>query len=266
MPHEIPQPVQQALDEYAALVQQTAPDLLVGLYLHGSLAFGAFNPGLSDIDFIAVTSRACAASDINALRHIHYTLEQHYPKMPFEGCYLQWQHVGLPDDVLPPHPHLHEGVLQVNGTHTMNEVMWWILKHHSVTVFGPPLDRDAISIDWNALIDKMHDNLNTYWASFTTQPQHIAWLLSDYGIQWAVLGVLRQFYSFREHAIVSKTDAGLYALNHLPVRWHRLIREAINLRRECVTSLYRFRLVRALEAHAFLHSIIAACNHSNKAH
>jgi hypothetical protein len=49
--------------------------------------------------------------------------------------------------------------------------------------------------------------MNTYWARFTTDPRYIAWLLADYGIQWTVLGVLRQFYTFREHAITSKVGA-----------------------------------------------------------
>lgn len=31
-------------------------DKLLGIYVHGSLAFGCYNPGVSDIDFIAVTS------------------------------------------------------------------------------------------------------------------------------------------------------------------------------------------------------------------
>jgi hypothetical protein len=35
-------------------------------------------------------------------------------------------------------------------------------------------------------------------------------LLSDWGVQWAVLGVLRQFYTLREGRITSKTKAGEY--------------------------------------------------------
>jgi len=52
MPSEIPQAVQQSLDDYIALVHEAVPNLLDGCYLHGSLALGAFNPGLSDVDFI----------------------------------------------------------------------------------------------------------------------------------------------------------------------------------------------------------------------
>jgi hypothetical protein len=75
-----------------------------------------------------------------------------------------------------------------------------------------------------------------------------------------VLGVLRQFYTFRERSITSKTGAGLYALDHTPARWHPLIREAINIREGPYTSAYRFRFVRALAARAFLQHVIKQCN------
>jgi len=55
MTSDLPQSVQCVLNESIALVNNALPSLLVGMYLHGSLALGAFNPGQSDIDFIAIT-------------------------------------------------------------------------------------------------------------------------------------------------------------------------------------------------------------------
>ncbi|MBZ0302050.1 MAG: DUF4111 domain-containing protein [Anaerolineae bacterium] len=86
------------------------------------------------------------------------------------------------------------------------------------------------------------------------------WLGSDWGIQWAVLGVLRQFYSFREGAITSKVGAGDYALQHLPPTWHRLIQEALNIRTQSGQCLYRSRLLRMMEAVRFMRYIIQTCN------
>jgi hypothetical protein len=87
----------------------------------------------------------------------------------------------------------------------------------------------------------------------------MAWLLNDYGIQWAVLGVLRQFYTFRERAITSKVGAGMYGLLHTPQQWHRLIQEAIDFREGRARSTYRSKIVRAISARAFLQLIITAC-------
>jgi hypothetical protein len=260
MSTEVPPSVQQVLDEYIALVHDALPDLLAGMYLHGSLSLGAFDPRLSDIDFITITNRRCTATDIEALRVIHQTLLQRYPQAQLEGSYLQWHDLGRFEDTIPPHPHIHDGILRASGYHDINAVTWWILKHRGIAVVGPPAERLNIQVDWDDLIAKMHHNMNTYWASFTTDPQRMAWLLTDDGIQWAVLGVLRQFYTFRERAITSKTGAGIYGLGHTPRQWHRLIQEAIDIRAGAAASAYRLRIVRALVAYTFLQLIITAYN------
>lgn len=260
----IPQPVQRVLHTYIGLVNEALPGLLNGLYLHGSLALGAFNPGLSDIDFIAITSRRCASSDIASLRAIHHTLAHRYPDVQLEGSYLQWPDLGRLEDTIPPHPHVHDGSLHPSGYHDVNGVTWWMLKHRGIAIIGPPPDQLDIHVDWEDLLAKMHHNLNTYWASFTTNPRRMASLLDDYGIQWAVLGVLRQLYTFHTHVITSKTEAGMYGLEHLPLQWHQLIQEAINIREGGRPSFYRFRVVRAIMARAFLQLVIKAC-HTNTA-
>jgi hypothetical protein len=259
-PAIIPQPVQQVLDAYISLANDSLPDLLAGLYLHGSVALGAYNPSLSDIDFIAITSRRCTPSDVESLRVIHQTLIQRYPEAQLEGSYLQWQDLGGSEETIPPHPHIHDGVVRASGYHDINAVTWWILKYRGIAILGPSPEQLAIEVDWDDLLAKMYHNLNTYWARFTFDPRRMAWLLDDYGIQWTVLGVLRQFYTFREHAITSKTAVGEYALAHTPRQWHQLIQEAINIRTRTSTSFYRSRIVRAIEARAFLQLIIAACH------
>jgi Domain of unknown function (DUF4111) len=259
MSADIPRSVQLALDEYIGLVNEARPGLLAGLYLHGSLALGAFDPRLSDIDSIAITSRSCTPSDIDSLRAVHQTLTQRHPQAHLEMAYLQWHDLGGSEDTIPPHPHIHDGILHPSGYHDINAVTWWILKHRGIALVGPPPDQLGMSVDWEDLIAKMHRNLNTYWASFTTNPRRMAWLLTDYGIQWAVLGVLRQFYTFREHAITSKIDAGNYGLTQMPRSWHQLIQTAIDIRMGTHTCAYRSRLARAITARAFVQFIIAAC-------
>jgi hypothetical protein len=255
----LPHPAQQALSEYIAMVHAALPGLLEGVYIHGSVALQAYTPGLSDIDFISITSRRCTGADIDTLRALHHTLVQRYPQVQLEGGYLLTQDVGCFEDSIPPHPHIHDGIFHTAGYHDINAVTWWILKHRGIAIYGPPLDHFDIQIDWERLLADMHHNLNSYWASFTRNPRRVAWLLNDYGIQWAVLGVLRQFYTFRKHAITSKVGAGRYALEHTPPQWHQLIQEAINIREGSMRTAYRSRIVRAITARAFLQLIIAAC-------
>ena len=260
MPTSLPPTAQQVLDEYIAAIQAALPGLLAGVYVHGSLALDAYTPGLSDIDFISITSRRCTANDTNTLRALHHTLVQRHPQPQLEGCYLLAQDVGRFENAMPPHPYVHDGIFQAKGYHDINAVTWWILQHHGITIYGPPASQFDIQTDWERLFADMHHNLNTYWARFTTHPRRMSWLLNDYGIQWAVLGVLRQFYTFRERAITSKVGAGTYGLIHTPQQWHQIIQEALNIRRGNTRSSYRSRIVRAITARAFLQLIITACD------
>jgi len=260
MSSRLPDEIQPLLEEFVAELGQQLPGFLSALYVQGSIALGAFNPHLSDIDFVAVISRRCTASDIECLTELHKAFQQKYPLWLLEGSYLQWGDLGKFEDSIKPHPHCHDGILQPCGYHDINSVTWWILRNYGVAVFGPDPEKLDFTVDWDLLITNMRENLNTYWVSYTTQPARIAWLLSNYGIQWAVLGVLRQYYTFNEHAIASKTGAGEYALVHLPQQWHRIVQEALNIRNQTADSLYSLRVARAVEAFRFLKYIIRACN------
>ena len=52
---------------------------LAGLYLYGSLASGGFDPGVSDIDLVAVTSSDIETIDLPALDRMHHHLVGRFP-------------------------------------------------------------------------------------------------------------------------------------------------------------------------------------------
>jgi hypothetical protein len=53
-----------------------------------------------------------------------------------------------------------------------------------------------VTVNWDILVTEMKENLNTYL----------------WGIQWAILSVLRQFFTGRENSITTKMKAGKYTL------------------------------------------------------
>jgi hypothetical protein len=139
-------------------------------------------------------------------------------------------------------------------------VTWWELKNHGIAILGQTPRDLPFTVDWNLLLTKMKQNLNSYWAGWTKRPERILTMYSNWGIQWAVLGVLRQFYTFSENSITTKVRAGRYALGCLPARWHPLIEEAIRIREGQNESAYRFRVARMIEAVRFLRYMIQFCN------
>ena len=46
------------LEDFVFLCQEVLAEALTGVYLHGSLAMGCFNPATSDVDLIVVSERA----------------------------------------------------------------------------------------------------------------------------------------------------------------------------------------------------------------
>ncbi|MEP7289158.1 MAG: aminoglycoside adenylyltransferase domain-containing protein [Chloroflexota bacterium] len=257
---EIPKAIEPLLQEYMFIVKKDLPDLVDAFYIHGSIALGAFHERFSDIDFITVISRQCTESDLHHLRGIHKTLALKYPRWELEGSYLQWDDLGQLEETITPHPNYHDGIVSPAERNDVNSITWWILKNQGVALLGPEPQNLAFDVDLDVLLVKMKHNLNTYWVNFTNKPRRIAWIYTDDGLQWAVLGVLRQFYTFKEKGITSKTGAGEYALTHLPSRWHRLIQEALNIRGEVRGSLYKSRISRTVETVNFLKYVIRTCN------
>jgi hypothetical protein len=257
---KIPDRVQPLIERYLALTGDRLPGLVTGFYLTGSIALGGFNARFSDIDFTAVLSRRLAEADVEPLRYIHNTIAAEYPRWPLSGSYLQPEQLGCRPAECEPHPYYHDGVFHRRGYFELNPVTWWTLKNCAIALTGCPAQELPFSVDWEALVSWMMDNLNTYWVGWTRRPARLFMLLSDWGIQWAVLGVLRQFYTFREDSIVTKEEAGRYALAVLPDRWRRLIGEALAIREGERRSAYRFRFIRMIEAVSFLRFVIRECN------
>ena len=260
MNQRIPAPIRPLLQSYLSLMQQQLPGWPHAFYLEGSIALGEFNEHFSDIDFIALLNHRATLAETVQLRRVHKAIEKNYPQWKMSGSYFHFDDFSRWPDAVESHPYYHDGVLRPNGRFEFDSVAGWILKNHDLALIGPEPQALSFSVNWTRLAAAMRENLNSYWVSWARRPDRIVALLSDWGIQWAVLGVLRQFYSFRENSITTKIKAGEYALNCVPARWHRLIREAIRIRERTRSSAYRSRIVRAIEAANFLNDIIRSCN------
>lgn len=261
---ELPPDVQAVLNKYLGALENKLPGLVTGLYLHGSIALGAFDPHYSDVDFLAFMSHRCTQSDLKSLTEIHQIVVAEYPRPALEGCYLQWQELGLAEEDIATYPYYYEGQLRSNGYGEVNAITWWLIKNQGIVLLGPNPQEMAFEVSGDRLISYTLPNLNTYWAAFLTQPRRISWLLFDGGIQWVILGVLRQYYTLREQQIISKVAAGLDALDNLPPNWHRIVMEAVNIRQRVGSSLYQNRVGRAIDAGRFLRFIITDCNRRYK--
>jgi hypothetical protein len=248
-------------DTYLQMIDQQLPGLLDAFYLEGSLALGAFDERWSDIDFVAVLTRRCTAEEVVRLQAFHRTLEHLYPRWPWQGEYLlSWEEWTHPQPDSRRSLTYHAGRFHLRTQLDLHaHVMLWTLKQHGFALRGPDPQHLALPLKESVLRSQMQRNLTTYWAGFVQRPPRMAWLLTDYGIQWVVLGVLRPWYTLENHDIVSKTQAGAAALTRLPLRWHRVIHEALRIRQRDRGVLYRSRLERAIDAARLVRYLIERC-------
>jgi hypothetical protein len=247
------------LQEYTEWTKQELAGKVTAFYLEGSIALREFNPRLSDIDFITVLNSEATFPDFEKILRIHRGIDQKYP-WQMSGMYFQARDLGCVEHTNQRFLHYHEGKLKESQHFDLSAVTWWILKNHGIAVFGPTPQSLDIVVDMDHLIHLQQKNLNTYWAGWTKRPGRVPVLFTDWGVQWTVLGVLRQFYTIHEHQITSKIKAGEYALPRLPKRWHPIIREAIALRENTRRPYIHSWLKRTLDTFQIINYVIDSCN------
>jgi hypothetical protein len=209
---------EQITGQYLEAVDAALPGFVDGLYVVGSAALGAFQPGHSDIDAVVFASRTATESDSAALRDVHASM----PSQPyFDGVYVSPADRWAADQRVVPF--VMEGAFITDQPcGNLNPVLWLILQRYGIPVRGPAVPELGVQLDPDALRAYNLENLRSYW-----QPQaagirrHIAGLdsaepvLAEY-VVWVALGAARLHYTLATGDVVSKSGAGEYVIAEFP--------------------------------------------------
>jgi hypothetical protein len=266
----IPEVVDKVLKDYINLLNEHLPGTIEGLYIHGSIALDAFVDDSSDIDFITLTNRRLTVRDSEALSYIHRTIENKYNKPEMDGVYALSEDMGKLQKSIYDHieyPYYNNGELVFGDYFNFNPITWWVLKNKGIKILGPEIEGFQLNIQPLDLTSYVLENMNSYWtnrvqmaeASFE-QLIKLPTEQIDFEIEWTVLGLLRQFYTIKENDIVSKLDAGEYGLTQLPVEWHNIIKEAMNIRKGEKEEIFDSERDRLDSALRFSKYLINLCN------
>lgn len=206
---------------YLALADRHAPGLVRGLHLQGSIALGDYQPGVSDIDFVAVTGRDPAPGE---LRTIHGELRERHGDTDFDGLYVTADDLRRDPSRTAPGAAVHQWRVLTGSRFERNLVTWHILAQGGVTVRGEMPD---VHTDWPALAEQTRANLAGYW---TRWRQWAAFTPGLRPTSWGVLGMTRLRHTLAEGRVTSKTEAARFALRRYETRWHPIVREALRIR------------------------------------
>jgi hypothetical protein len=217
------------LDELAPPITVSLGDRLVGIYLHGSLATGDFDPTRSDIDLIVVTDGDLPEATLTDLCAVHerFATSDSPWAVEVEVSYL-------PRDILrrdDPERHCHPRVERGAATLALEDhpEEWLIVQRHvlrerGVTLAGPPP---------HALIDPVSPGdlqraarllAATWLPAFLADPT--PQLHRGYQV-YVVLTVCRLLYTLDTGAVASKQAAARWAKEALGERWRHVINSAL---------------------------------------
>ncbi|MES2708353.1 MAG: aminoglycoside adenylyltransferase domain-containing protein [Verrucomicrobiota bacterium] len=254
----LPPEVAATMSAYERLADDQLPGRIRGLYLSGSLALGDYRAGRSDIDFVAVSDTALEGAELERLRRVHMELRRTVRGPKLDGVYLTWAALAAAPAGLSV-PYCLRDRFEPGGDFAVNPVTWRLLEQHALTLRGPA--RPVVHRDDGMLREWCRENLRSHWGSWARSAQGYGldrlFSLARELVVWGVLGVARPHATIRTGRMISKTAAGMYALEAFPPRWSAIIREALAGRGGDDRSSCRSIFARRRDLLAFMEYVIS---------
>jgi streptomycin 3"-adenylyltransferase len=213
--------VSDQIDRVAAGLRDELGDHLTGVYLHGSLVLGCFNPARSDIDLIAVT-RGPLGPDARARVFDVFRRESGSYDRPGWPRPLEVSSLSA-DDLRPwryPTPydlHFSSGATEDRGRGMDYDLAAHIsiLRRRGRAVLGPPVAAIFPTVPYADYLD----SLGRDFAS-----------CRDEGHDWpryAILSMTRVWATIASGELHSKASGARWALERLPVELRPLVESAL---------------------------------------
>lgn len=247
----IPSSIQPLLNAYLHALEPLCSHFY-GIYIYGSIALGAFEEAMSDIDVIALTQGEWTPLELKQLEALHKRLlkEQCLGKR-LEVLYVPVRYLGGSGRELGPYPGMHDGKFSPGRFNDVNGVTWWILKHKGICLLGADRTTLPFEYEWRQVLLTMRFNLDVYFAKKVRRPYIY---LDDRAVEFAVTNLCRILATIEDDEIISKSASLLIWRDRLSERWRRLLDEAQRIRHEPhkKRSLYHNRIQRMREMLAFI--------------
>jgi len=181
------------VNDLVSLLDQRLRNQFEGLYLVGSVAFDDFCPGQSDIDFIAIVSKA---TDCSPLPSIHAEIARRHRGVHCDGIYLTRCELSRPPDGRGPVA--RAGKVTMSAPDERHPVTWLTLLSHGLTVRGSEPSSSWIAADFDAAIEYSRQNLLSYWLPWIDRRRRLVGfggpsLLTKWAVVWGALGVARLY-------------------------------------------------------------------------
>jgi predicted nucleotidyltransferase len=201
-------------------------DDLVGLYLYGSAVSGGFDPGVSDIDLVAVTSSEVATLEIGSLDQMHGNFISRYPELRdrLEIVYIGRATLGSfrtsPGSlaVVSPGEPFH-----VRDEHVADWLQnWYLVRETGICVYGADAATIIPPIAWTEFVAAT--------VRYADELRSRSRLGASGGVlAYTILTMCRALLTVRTQTYGSKQQAAVWASQRMP-DWAWLIDAALQCR------------------------------------
>jgi hypothetical protein len=247
-----------------------------GFYVVGSTALGGFRPARSDIDFVAMLERELSPAELAGLRQVHRrscvgeglrmltTPARSWP-LVCNGVFVRLKDLALPPRTVTVVAAQTAGRFVVGRGFDLNPVTLWTLAHGGIAVRGCPRQQLDVYLSDPELRAWTATNLVSYWrpwartvarGGFGAWRTRLTQFHSRRLAAWGVLGVARMHATTRTGTVVSKEEAGVYALDVFEAAWHPVIRDALAYWRVLPRARHRTPRTLRTETAAFVLHVI----------
>ncbi|MEX1018977.1 MAG: aminoglycoside adenylyltransferase domain-containing protein [Litorilinea sp.] len=206
-----------------ARIQRALGVRLVGFYLYGSLVTGDFDPGVSDVDLLAVVESPLREAEFRTLEAMHLAVLAAYPawRERIEIVYLParalraFRTESSPLAVISPGEPFNIKPAGIDWL--MN---WYLVRTMGQTLYGPPPATLIDPIAQAEFLQAVREHAYGW-------PAWIEAMRDDCKYQaYGVLTMCRTAYSIRHGVHVSKRKAATWAAAEWP-SWSPVIRRAL---------------------------------------
>lgn len=224
--------VTEVVETYLATMDAKRPGLVQGYHLVGSAALDDFAPGVSDINFVAVTASPLRAEDLVAVAEVHRDFASKYTNVPLDGPYLSRTEIEEKWSAMADGPHVRRGVFFETGSHGRGYLDRHAWSNSAETLLGLPIGTD-LSIQTQtvdeAAIRLAERTISELLANERDDASHS--VTDENLVSQTVLTLARLHYTLTTGRLTSKTKAGLYGLVTFSSHWSPLLEAALLLRR-----------------------------------
>lgn len=218
------------LEQLLVGVESVLRHHFIGLYIHGSLAGGDFNPESSDIDFLVVTLDELAPKHLPELAQMHANLRDrgHRWAARMEGSYISQASLRCYNPLQCWHPALRsDGSFAVDGHSSDWIIQRSIIREHGIVLCGPSPPSLIDPVTPSELRKATQGILNEWWAPLFQNASRLR--TSEYQA-YAILTMCRCLYTIETGLVASKPAAANWVIKTHGSRWEVLIQRALTWR------------------------------------